>query len=39
MAAFGVDGEAIATVPRSFYLRPRFTGAVLRDPRAVPDAG
>jgi DNA mismatch repair protein MutH len=37
--AFGVDGEAIATVPRGFYLRPRFTGAVLRDPRAVPDDG
>ena len=35
--AWGVDGEAIATVPRGFYLRARFTGAVLQDPAALPD--
>jgi DNA mismatch repair protein MutH len=34
--AFGSDGEAIATVPRGFYLRARFTGAVLADPGAMP---
>lgn len=34
--AFGSEGEAIATVPRGFYLRPRFTGAILADPRAMP---
>lgn len=35
--AFGSEGEAIATVPRGFYLRARFTGAILRDPSALPD--
>lgn len=35
--AFGAEGEAIATIPRGFYLRTRFTGALLRDARAVPD--
>ena len=34
--AFGAEGEAIATIPRGFYLRPRFTGAILVDPRAMP---
>jgi DNA mismatch repair protein MutH len=34
--AFGADGERVATVPRGFYLRPRFTGAILKDPRALP---
>jgi DNA mismatch repair protein MutH len=34
--ASGVDGEWIATVPRGLYLRSRFTGALLRDPRSVP---
>ncbi len=34
--AFGADGERIATVPRSFYLRSLFTGAILLDPRALP---
>lgn len=34
--AWGSDGEAIATVPRGFYLRARFTGALLADPRATP---
>lgn len=35
--AYGVDNEAIATVPRGFYLRARFTGALLADPTALPD--
>jgi len=35
--AWGPDHEAIATVPRGFYLRTRFTAAVLADPGAVPD--
>lgn len=34
--AFGRGGERIATVPRGFYLRPRFTRALLRDALAVP---
>lgn len=34
--AFGAEGEAIATVPRGFYLRTRFTGAILADPAALP---
>jgi DNA mismatch repair protein MutH len=34
--AWGGEGEAIATVPRGFYLRTRFTGAILADPRALP---
>jgi DNA mismatch repair protein MutH len=34
--AFGADGERIATVPRGFYLRARFTEAILRDPAALP---
>ena len=34
--AFGADNEAIATIPRGFYLRPKFTGALLLDPRATP---
>jgi DNA mismatch repair protein MutH len=33
----GIDGEVVATVPRGFYLRARFTGALLRDPGACPD--
>jgi DNA mismatch repair protein MutH len=32
----GSDGELVATVPRGFYLRARFTGAILRDGRAIP---
>ena len=32
----GPDGEWLATVPRGFYLRSRFTGALLRDPHALP---
>jgi DNA mismatch repair protein MutH len=35
--AWGPDNEAIATVPRGFYLRARFTGAILGDPSAMPD--
>ena len=34
--AVGPDGESIATVPRGYYLRPVFTGAILRDPNALP---
>jgi DNA mismatch repair protein MutH len=34
--AYGGEGEWIATVPRGFYLRALFTGALLRDPNAVP---
>jgi DNA mismatch repair protein MutH len=34
--AWGGEGEAIATVPRGFYLRTRFTGAILVDARALP---
>lgn len=34
--AYGPDGERIATVPRGFYLRALFTGAILKDARAVP---
>lgn len=29
---FDRDGEPISTVPRGFYMRPRYTGALLRDP-------
>ena len=32
----GSDGDVIATVPRGFYLRARFTGAILRDAGAMP---
>lgn len=34
--AWGSEGEAIATIPRGFYLRTRFTGALLADPAALP---
>jgi DNA mismatch repair protein MutH len=34
--AFGDEGERIPTVPRGFYLRTRFTEAILRDPSATP---
>jgi DNA mismatch repair protein MutH len=34
--SFGPDGEWIATVPRGFYLRATFTGAILRHPTAMP---
>jgi DNA mismatch repair protein MutH len=32
----GGEGD-VATVPRGFYLRSRFTGAILRDPLALPE--
>lgn len=32
----GGDGGLVETVPRGFYLRARFTGAILRDAGAVP---
>jgi DNA mismatch repair protein MutH len=32
----GADGGLVETVPRGFYLRARFTGAILRDPQALP---
>ncbi len=34
--ALGPDDALISTVPRGFYLRARFTGAILRDPSATP---
>jgi DNA mismatch repair protein MutH len=34
--AWGKEGERITTVPRGFYLRASFTGALLRDPCALP---
>jgi DNA mismatch repair protein MutH len=33
----GADGEVVSTVPRGFYLRTGFTGAILRDPSACPE--
>jgi len=35
-SAPGRDGELVSTVPRGFYLRAKFVGAVLRDARALP---
>jgi len=35
-SAPGRDGDVVSTVPRGFYLRARFVGAILRDPRAMP---
>jgi DNA mismatch repair protein MutH len=32
----GRDGDVVSTVPRGFYLRARFVGAILRDPSAMP---
>jgi len=32
----GAEGELVHTVPRGFYLRARFTGAILRDEGATP---
>jgi DNA mismatch repair protein MutH len=34
--SIAAEDSWVATVPRGFYLRTRFTGAVLRDPGAVP---
>ncbi len=35
-SAPGRDGDVVSTVPRGFYLRARFVGAILRDPSAMP---
>ncbi|MBS2018258.1 MAG: DNA mismatch repair endonuclease MutH [Deltaproteobacteria bacterium] len=35
--AWGAGNEAIETVPRGFYLRTRFTRAILVDPAAMPE--
>jgi DNA mismatch repair protein MutH len=32
----GRDGEVVSTVPRGFYLRAKFVGAILRDPSVMP---
>jgi len=34
--AYGPEGERVEALPRGFYLRTRFTGAILRDPAALP---
>jgi DNA mismatch repair protein MutH len=34
--AYGPEGEPLDALPRGFYLRARFTGAILRDPAALP---
>jgi DNA mismatch repair protein MutH len=34
---YGPDGEWVATVPRGFYLRVKFTHAILRDAAAMPE--
>jgi DNA mismatch repair protein MutH len=34
--AYGPEGEELSATPRGFYLRARFTGAILRDPAALP---
>ena len=36
--AYGDEGERIDTVPRGFYLRARFTHALLDDPAKCPSA-
>jgi DNA mismatch repair protein MutH len=36
--AFGEDGEPLYALPRGFYLRARFTGALLRDPTTLAGA-
>lgn len=35
--AFGPGEERTLALPRGFYLRARFTAAILRDPAAVPE--
>jgi DNA mismatch repair protein MutH len=35
--AFGPDDELMEALPRGLYLRAFFTGALLRDPAALPD--
>jgi DNA mismatch repair protein MutH len=34
--AYGPDDERIEALPRGFYLRARFTGAILQDAAAMP---
>jgi DNA mismatch repair protein MutH len=34
--SIGPDDSLVTTVPRGFYLRARFTGAILKDPGALP---
>lgn len=36
--AFGEDGEPLEALPRGFYLRARFTQALLRDPATLAGA-
>lgn len=36
--AYGADGEIESLTPRGFYLRPRFTSALLRDPTTLVGA-
>jgi DNA mismatch repair protein MutH len=36
-AAFGPDDEPTTALPRGFYLRAGFTGAILRDAAGIPD--
>jgi DNA mismatch repair protein MutH len=36
--AYGEDGEPLRALPRGFYLRARFTGALLRDPATLAGA-
>lgn len=35
--AFGPESEPTSALPRGFYLRARFTKAILEDPSAVPE--
>jgi DNA mismatch repair protein MutH len=35
--ARGAENESIETIPRGFYLRARFTSAILVDPKARPE--
>ena len=34
--AYGPEGEPMDALPRGLYLRARFTGAILKDPAAMP---
>lgn len=36
--AYGEDGDRIATVPRGFYLRTKFTEAILKSPHLASSA-
>jgi DNA mismatch repair protein MutH len=37
-AAFGPEDEPTSALPRGFYLRAGFTGAILRDAAAAPES-